>query len=62
MQSLSSARQSEVKSWEEDITACEHTLMLEQFDVGAIPASGSSLFHRVEAIVDIVHVPRPCAL
>ncbi|KAF9043207.1 hypothetical protein BJ165DRAFT_1483335 [Panaeolus papilionaceus] len=30
MQSLSSARQSEVKSWEEEITPCEHTLMLEQ--------------------------------
>ncbi|KZT42965.1 ubiquitinyl hydrolase [Sistotremastrum suecicum HHB10207 ss-3] len=28
MTSLSSARQSEVKSWEEEITACEHTLLL----------------------------------
>ncbi|PPR03548.1 hypothetical protein CVT24_007596 [Panaeolus cyanescens] len=30
LQSLSSARQSEVKAWEEEITPCEHTLMLEQ--------------------------------
>lgn len=40
MQSLSSARQSEVKSWEEDITPCEHTLLLEQFATGSIPAEG----------------------
>jgi hypothetical protein len=30
MQSMSSARQSEVKAWEEEILACEHTLMLDQ--------------------------------
>jgi ubiquitin carboxyl-terminal hydrolase 5/13 len=30
MSSLSSARQSEVKAWEEEIEACEHTVMLEQ--------------------------------
>ena len=40
MQSMSSARQSEVQAWEEEIIACEHTLMLEQFAVGPIPASG----------------------
>ena len=40
MQSLSSARQSEVKAWEEEITACEHTLMLEQFATGHIASSG----------------------
>ncbi|KAJ3513622.1 hypothetical protein NLJ89_g2850 [Agrocybe chaxingu] len=40
MQSLSSARQSEVKAWEEEITPCEHTLTLEQFASGHIPASG----------------------
>ncbi|KAI0757733.1 ubiquitin carboxyl-terminal hydrolase 14 [Daedaleopsis nitida] len=40
MQSLSSARQSEVKAWEEEIAACEHTLMLEQFASGHIAASG----------------------
>ena len=27
---LSSAQQSEVKAWEEEILACEHTLTLEQ--------------------------------
>ncbi|KAI0668763.1 ubiquitinyl hydrolase [Trametes maxima] len=40
MTSLSSARQSEVKAWEEEITACEHTLMLEQHATGHIAASG----------------------
>ncbi|TFK84594.1 ubiquitin carboxyl-terminal hydrolase 14 [Polyporus arcularius HHB13444] len=40
MQSLSSARQSEVKAWEEEIAACEHTLMLEQQATGHIAASG----------------------
>ncbi|KDR73244.1 hypothetical protein GALMADRAFT_100868 [Galerina marginata CBS 339.88] len=40
MQSMSSARQSEVKAWEEEISPCEHTLTLEQFVSGAIPASG----------------------
>ena len=45
MQSLSSARQSEVKAWEEEITACEHTLMLEQYNVGKLPASGMLYVH-----------------
>ncbi|EPQ61322.1 ubiquitinyl hydrolase [Gloeophyllum trabeum ATCC 11539] len=40
MTSLSSARQSEVKAWEEEIEACEHTVLLEQHDTGATPASG----------------------
>ncbi|KAF8905100.1 ubiquitin carboxyl-terminal hydrolase 14 [Gymnopilus junonius] len=40
MQSMSSARQSEVKAWEEEITPCEHTLTLEQIVSGHIPASG----------------------
>ena len=40
MASLSSARQSEVKAWEEEITACEHTLTLEQFATGHIQPSG----------------------
>jgi len=40
MKSLSSARQSEVKAWEEEIQPCEHTLTLEQFVSGHIPASG----------------------
>ncbi|KAI0653789.1 ubiquitinyl hydrolase [Cubamyces menziesii] len=40
MTSMSSARQSEVKAWEEEVTACEHTLMLEQHATGPIAASG----------------------
>ncbi|KZO89749.1 ubiquitinyl hydrolase [Calocera viscosa TUFC12733] len=38
--SMSSARQSEVKAWEEEITACEHTLTLQQNPPSAIEASG----------------------
>jgi len=30
MTALSSAQQSEVKAWEEEILACEHTLTLQQ--------------------------------
>lgn len=30
MKALSSAQQSEVKAWEEEILACEHTLTLQQ--------------------------------
>ncbi|KZT00902.1 ubiquitin carboxyl-terminal hydrolase 14 [Laetiporus sulphureus 93-53] len=40
MKSLSSARQSEVKAWEEEITPCEHTLTLQQQATGHILASG----------------------
>ncbi|KAK7457162.1 ubiquitin C-terminal hydrolase Ubp14 [Stygiomarasmius scandens] len=40
MQSLSSARQSEIKAWEEEILPCEHTLTLQQLAAGPIPASG----------------------
>ncbi|OJA20690.1 hypothetical protein AZE42_06032 [Rhizopogon vesiculosus] len=40
MLSLSSARQSEVKAWEEEITACEHTLCLEQLQSGTTPQEG----------------------
>ncbi|KAF8590157.1 ubiquitinyl hydrolase [Ramaria rubella] len=40
MQSMSSARQSEVKAWEEEILACEHTLTLQQLPSTTIPASG----------------------
>ncbi|KAG5651893.1 hypothetical protein H0H81_007050 [Sphagnurus paluster] len=40
MKSLSSARQSEVKAWEEEILPCEHTLTLHQEANGHIPASG----------------------
>ncbi|VDC03208.1 unnamed protein product [Peniophora sp. CBMAI 1063] len=37
---MSSARQSEVKAWEEEIVACEHTLMLHPESTGPIEASG----------------------
>ncbi|KAG5220765.1 ubiquitinyl hydrolase [Salix suchowensis] len=37
---MSSARQSEVKAWEEEILPCEHTLTLEQFATGHIQTSG----------------------
>lgn len=40
MQSTSNARQSEIKGWEEEITPCEHTLTVEQFEPGTIPPSG----------------------
>lgn len=40
MQSMSSARQSEVKAWEEEIVACEHTLTLHQHQSGVTPESG----------------------
>jgi ubiquitin carboxyl-terminal hydrolase 5/13 len=40
MQSISSARQSEVKAWEEEFVPCEHTLTLQQLSTGHIPASG----------------------
>ncbi|KII83872.1 hypothetical protein PLICRDRAFT_46628 [Plicaturopsis crispa FD-325 SS-3] len=40
MRSISSARQSEVQAWEEEIVPCEHTLTLEQFASSHIQASG----------------------
>ena len=40
MHSLSSARQSEVKAWEEEIEACEHTLLLNPEPLGPVEASG----------------------
>jgi len=40
MESMSSARQSEVKAWEEEIIPCEHTLMLQPEPTGQIAASG----------------------
>lgn len=48
MTSLSSARQSEVKAWEEEITACEHTLMLEQAATGHIKESGLAHCQKCE--------------
>jgi len=40
MTSLSSARQSEVKAWEEETVACEHTLTLYQPEAHPIAAEG----------------------
>lgn len=48
LKSLSSARQSEVKSWEEEIVACEHTLTLEQLATEHISASGLAHCSRCE--------------
>ncbi|KAK8843356.1 hypothetical protein IAR55_007013 [Kwoniella newhampshirensis] len=45
MHALSSAQQSEVKAWEEEILACEHTLTLQQEPVivpGQVPSQCSS--------------------
>lgn len=48
MHSMSSARQSEVQAWEEEILPCEHTLTLQQLETGPIPASGNkSALRRV---------------
>jgi hypothetical protein len=43
MASNSSAQQSEIKAWEEDITPCEHTLLLEQVPPHEVKSTGSSL-------------------
>ncbi|KAI0075716.1 ubiquitinyl hydrolase [Panus rudis PR-1116 ss-1] len=48
MHSLSSARQSEVKAWEEEIMPCEHTLTLEQFASGPIEQSGLAHCNKCE--------------
>ncbi|TDL27668.1 ubiquitinyl hydrolase [Rickenella mellea] len=48
MQSMSSARQSEVKAWEEETLPCEHTLTLEQQHVAHIAASGLAHCNKCE--------------
>lgn len=48
LKSLSSGRQSEISSWEEETTICEHTLTLEQLATGPIPASGLAHCSRCE--------------
>ena len=40
---MSSARQSEVKAWEEEITPCEHTLTIIPQETGHIAQSGKFL-------------------
>ena len=56
MQSMSSARQSEVKAWEEEINPCEHTLTLEQFVSGPIPSSGLSVPFQLLPILIHHHI------
>lgn len=43
MTALSSAQQSEIKAWEEEILPCEHTLTLQQEPV-VVPGNGKSPF------------------
>jgi ubiquitin carboxyl-terminal hydrolase 5/13 len=44
MSALSSAHQSEVQAWEEEITACEHTLYVDQSGAGKVAANGMFSF------------------
>lgn len=57
MTSLSSARQSEVKAWEEEIVPCEHTLTLQQEALNPIPASGAItlLYTLRKLVINICH-------
>jgi ubiquitin carboxyl-terminal hydrolase 5/13 len=48
MQSLSYAHQSEVKAWEEEIVACEHTLTQQQWSTRSIPATGLAHFLKCD--------------
>jgi hypothetical protein len=55
LQSMSSGRQSEVQAWEEEITPCEHTLMLEQLAMGPIAPSGAQTsFFIKRTLADII--------
>jgi ubiquitin carboxyl-terminal hydrolase 5/13 len=56
MLSLSSARQSEVKAWEEEITACEHTLCLEQLQSGTIPQEGDNQLLPDQECIIMSHI------
>lgn len=56
MQSLSSARQSEIKAWEEEITPCKHTRSLEQCATGSIPAEGIHLHLFLDISLWTVHI------
>jgi ubiquitin carboxyl-terminal hydrolase 5/13 len=63
IKSASSARQSEIKAWEEEITACEHTLTLQQLNTGHIPASGMpSLASSIQLFFPDCADLRACAL
>lgn len=56
MKALSSAQQSEVKAWEEEIIACEHALMLQQEPV--IVAGNGKWRRRVATLT--LSVPNQC--
>lgn len=50
---MSSAKKFEVKSWEEEITACEHTLCLEQ-DVAAAGGHGESTLSHPHLMPELI--------
>ena len=58
MGALSSAQQSEVKAWEEEILACEHTLTLVQEPV-IVPGQGEPSFSFLfpTALVKVANLP-----
>lgn len=63
MKALSSAQQSEVKAWEEEILACEHTLTLTQEPV-ITPGAGESSsmcdsVHKLTVSPIEMHLVRP---
>ena len=57
---MNSAQQSEVKAWEEEISACEHTLMLQQDHVPADFQGTVSPDNACE--VPLMSTPFICAL
>lgn len=59
MGALSSAQQSEVKAWEEEILACEHTLTLIQEPV-IVPGQGEPFlsFCFPTASVEVANLPK----
>ena len=54
------ARQAEVKAWEQEFTACEHTLCLEQDASRKIDSQGTSM--KMIACTDTDRSLRPWAL
>jgi hypothetical protein len=56
---MSSAQQSEVKAWEEEITACEHTLCLEQ---QSLIEAGKSMYSFIPTKKHLELTRPPCSL
>lgn len=60
MSSNSSAQQSEIKAWEEDITPCEHTLLLEQVPPHEVKSTGVCRVclwaASVKSLIDLTYV------